>query len=79
MGKVCDGWGGLVTTNKSKIPKENYKLLIPKVDYLLKYVGKRKATSTMPRVKTSKFYLNKKCAHAKNEVMFAQIFHDSIF
>jgi hypothetical protein len=59
--------------------KANYKLLIPKVDYLLKYVGKRKATSIMPRVKNKKFYVNKKCAHAKNEVMFAQILHDSIF
>jgi hypothetical protein len=66
-------------TKAKSIPKlkANYKLLIPKVDYLLKCVGKRKTLSTMPRVKTRKFYVNKKCAHAKNEVMFAQILHDS--
>jgi hypothetical protein len=36
------------------------KLLIPKLDFLLKHVGRQKATSIMPRVKVGGFYKNQK-------------------
>jgi hypothetical protein len=41
------------------------KLLILKLDYLLKYLGRRKTTFAMPMMKIGKFYENKMCAHAK--------------
>jgi hypothetical protein len=47
------------------------KLLISNLDYLLKYLGERKTTFAMPKVKIGKFYENKTCAHAKNQVLFA--------
>jgi hypothetical protein len=46
------------------------KLLISKLDYLLKYLGKRKTTFVMPKVKIREIYENKTCAHAKNQVLF---------
>ncbi len=49
------------------------KLLIPKLDYLLKHLGRRKTTFAMPKVKVGEFYENKKCAYAKKQVLFAQI------
>ncbi len=49
------------------------KLLIPKFDYLLKHLGRRKTTFAMLRVKVREFYENKKCAHAKKQALFAQI------
>lgn len=55
------------------------KLLIPKLDYLLKHLGRRKTTFAMPRVKVGEFYENKKCAHAKKQVLFTQILANFVF
>lgn len=72
---VIDGDGSisfLRCTVCSKVEGRK-KLLIPKFDYLLKHLGRRKTTFAMPRVKVGEFYENKKCAHAKKQVLFAQI------
>lgn len=55
------------------------KLLISKLDYLLKYLGKRKIDFVMPKVKIGEFYENKTCAHAKDQVLFTQILVDFVF
>jgi hypothetical protein len=41
------------------------KLLIPKIDYLLKYLGRKEAIFVMLGVKVEEFYGNKKCVHVK--------------
>jgi len=55
------------------------KLLISKLDYLLKHLGRRKTTFAMPKVKVGEFYENKKCAHAEKQVLFAQILVNFVF
>jgi len=73
---------GLVNFVKSTVCSKvegRKKLLIPKLDYLLKYLRRRKTTFAMPKVKIGKFYENKKCAHVKNHVFFAHIRTDFVF
>lgn len=41
------------------------KVLIPKLDFLLKHVGRQKTTSIMPRVKVGEFYKNQKMSTHK--------------
>jgi hypothetical protein len=41
------------------------KLLIPKLDFLLKHSRMRKTTFTILGVKVGKFYETKKCAHKR--------------
>jgi arginine/lysine/ornithine decarboxylase len=53
-------------------------LLIPKLDSLLKHLGRRKATFVILGVKVGEFYKNKKCAHSKNHVLFTQILTDFV-
>jgi hypothetical protein len=64
---VIDG-DGLISSIRcivcSKVESRK-KLLIPKPDYLLKHLRRRKTIFAMPRVKVGEFYENKKCAHSK--------------
>jgi len=59
--------------------KSRKKLLIPKLDFLLKHSKMRKTIYTILGVKVGKFYENKKCAHKKNQVLFTQIPLNLIF
>jgi hypothetical protein len=46
------------------------KLLIPKFDFLLKHVGRQKATFIMPRVKVGEFYKSQKLStHKKGSLV----------
>jgi hypothetical protein len=59
---------GTPTYRRSKIYSkiESKKiLLIPKLDFLLKHVGRQKSTSIMPRVKVGEFYKNQKMSTHK--------------
>jgi hypothetical protein len=75
MQSIIDG-DGLVSFIRCKVCSKvegRNNLLIPKLDFLLKHSGKRKATFVILGVKVREFYKNKKCAHAKNQVLFTQI------
>jgi hypothetical protein len=53
------------------------KLLVPKVNNLLKHVGHRKCMVSMPAIDASFYNLNKGFMHATNEFFFA--IHDCLF
>jgi hypothetical protein len=49
-------------------------ILGPKFDMLEKHAGKTKAIRNMPHLgkEEKKFYVNKKCSHAKNDITYSQ-------
>ncbi len=66
--KIVIDWDGLISSLRCKVYSKvegRKKLLIPKLDYLLKHLGRRKTIFAMPRVKVGDLCENKKCAHAK--------------
>jgi hypothetical protein len=46
------------------------KLLVPKLDNLLKHVGHRKCKVSMPNVDVSSYSMNKNFMHSKNEKQY---------
>jgi hypothetical protein len=59
---------GTITYMRCKINSKienRKKVLIPKLDFLLKHVGRQKTTSIMPRVKVGEFYKNQKMSTHK--------------
>jgi len=76
MSAIYPRWGWFVSSIRRKLcskveGREN--LLIPKLDYLLKHLGRRKTTFVILGLKVGEFYKNKKCAYSKNQVLFTQI------
>jgi hypothetical protein len=42
------------------------KLLVPKLDFFLKHLKRRKAIFAMLKIKDGEFFENKKCVHVQN-------------
>jgi hypothetical protein len=54
------------------------KLLVSKLDSLIKHLGQRKCVKAKPRVKIGEYYLNPTNQYVKNENLYASPGHDSI-
>jgi len=54
------------------------KLLVSKLDSLIKHLGQRKCEKAKPRVKIVEYYLSPTNQHMKNEKLYACTSHDSI-
>lgn len=57
---------------------ESRKLLVPKLDSLIKHLRVKKCIVARPRVVVSAYYSNPTNAHVKNEKLYASIGQDKI-